>query len=581
MSASSVQSISSVCRGVGHSVFNLNGRRRSNVCRPSSLTVQASIRGQIIVPESSRHTSHASSTQFKLRNAAYGRISPLGKHRTPHCLKPGTSTETVTPEQSAGSTDRTDSYSKDEEETAASTSGRSDDRMAASESPPVDAAKKGLGLLNAYFDKLEGTQGGNKNDQISPPLPVVKTFSLDSPKSSSLSEKEAQKPEPEHLQKSPGPEVGVQEEEKAKETKERTALKSLDAYFDLLNPPPPEPEVKDDKKDTILLDSRAAAESSSTGETAEPKEERSVTKAEEEEVAREIEDMLRQIFQKKLEEEGNATNEPNFNFTWSVNLENTRFERFVQRQSQVATPFVGNALVALNVAVFLFELASPQVIPGDVATSLPSLFMAKHNGFLHVGLGSFCLLSLAPVAEVAFGPLSFLGAYFCGGLFGDFLSFIQTPAVTVGGTGPLYGLVGAWIVFLLKNREMIGPEEADNELRIIIFFAALNVAIGNPLPIDNWSHIGGVLGGLIYGGLAAPTIREFREGETKPDQPDAAQSSSLSDSQEDLLAVEGPDNKQVFWITALCAGIVAMLYNWTMYPGIIDFSDITTEDLFW
>lgn len=52
--------------------------------------------------------------------------------------------------------------------------------------------------------------------------------------------------------------------------------------------------------------------------------------------------------------------------------------------------------------------------------------------------------------------------------------------------GPIYGLVGAWLIFLIKNREVIGKEKADNMTRQAIFLSALNVALGNPLPIDDW-----------------------------------------------------------------------------------------------
>eukprot|EP00243_Klebsormidium_subtile_P013161 TRINITY_DN8481_c0_g1_i2.p1 TRINITY_DN8481_c0_g1~~TRINITY_DN8481_c0_g1_i2.p1 ORF type:complete len:189 (+),score=37.85 TRINITY_DN8481_c0_g1_i2:362-928(+) len=72
--------------------------------------------------------------------------------------------------------------------------------------------------------------------------------------------------------------------------------------------------------------------------------------------------------------------------------------------------------------------------------------------------------------------------------------------------GPLYGMVGAWLVFLIKNREVIGKEKADNMTRQAIFLSALNVALGNPLPIDDWTHIGAALGGLLFGALAAPKL---------------------------------------------------------------------------
>ena len=42
-------------------------------------------------------------------------------------------------------------------------------------------------------------------------------------------------------------------------------------------------------------------------------------------------------------------------------------------------------MIAINVAVFLFELASPEAIPGVIATSLPSLLGAKVNTLIEAG----------------------------------------------------------------------------------------------------------------------------------------------------------------------------------------------------
>lgn len=44
-----------------------------------------------------------------------------------------------------------------------------------------------------------------------------------------------------------------------------------------------------------------------------------------------------------------------------------------------------NILLAINVAVFLFELASPEAVPGLIVTSLPSLLGAKVNTLIAAG----------------------------------------------------------------------------------------------------------------------------------------------------------------------------------------------------
>jgi len=47
--------------------------------------------------------------------------------------------------------------------------------------------------------------------------------------------------------------------------------------------------------------------------------------------------------------------------------------------------FLRNILLAINVAVFLFELASPEAVPGLIVTSLPSLLGAKVNTLIAQG----------------------------------------------------------------------------------------------------------------------------------------------------------------------------------------------------
>lgn len=58
----------------------------------------------------------------------------------------------------------------------------------------------------------------------------------------------------------------------------------------------------------------------------------------------------------------------------------------------------------------------------------------QHASLLHVGLGSWALLSFGPAVESAYGTLGFSMIYFLGGLLGNLTSFFHTTEWTVGGT---------------------------------------------------------------------------------------------------------------------------------------------------
>jgi rhomboid protease GluP len=74
----------------------------------------------------------------------------------------------------------------------------------------------------------------------------------------------------------------------------------------------------------------------------------------------------------------------------------------------------------------------------------------------------------------------------------------------VGASTAIFGLLGAEAVFLIQNRQVF-PGQFRNAIGNIIFIAAINLFIIGRLPgIDNWGHIGGLLGGLLFTAFAGP-----------------------------------------------------------------------------
>lgn len=240
-----------------------------------------------------------------------------------------------------------------------------------------------------------------------------------------------------------------------------------------------------------------------------------------------------------------------------------------------------NALAAINIAVFLFELASP-VKSSDIGIlSLPLLFGAKinelilngewwrlitpmflHSGLLHVAFSSWALLTFGPLVDRAYGSFAFCMIYFLGGVCGNLMSFFHTPDATVGGTGPVLAILGSWIIYLFHNREALGEEMADTLIQKVAVASVLSVALSYLTPIDDWTHLGAVCAGLIFGVLICPVV------------PVHAPSKKLSydpnDSQGFLLVSQWPDPRKLFTVFTLFVVTLVSLF-FVLAPIVTEF----------
>ncbi|BFI25804.1 hypothetical protein MPTK2_1g24540 [Marchantia polymorpha subsp. ruderalis] len=355
------------------------------------------------------------------------------------------------------------------------------------------AIKNGLSALDAYFNKLKGSSTGGIELSNSP----VST-------SSSVSAVSVLAP-PEVAQR-------VSDGGATSNGKDAQGLKALDAYFEKLNPKKPDPVIDEVKTE---LEKPEKPEDLTEEELflktlLEAKEEYDKYKASARSSDVKFKGDLKVEATTRVDEDGNELDLSD----WELDEE------------QVTSSDLINVLVAINIAVYLFGLASPHEAFGITDSSLPFVYGAKvndlivagqwwrlitpmflHASLLHVGLGSWALLSFGPAVESAYGTLGFAMIYFLGGIFGDLMSFYHTTEWTVGGTGPIYALVGTWLVYLLKNRETIGKEIADDMIRKVIILSALNVALWNSLPVDDWTHLGAILVGILFGLLASPTMQ--------------------------------------------------------------------------
>lgn len=192
-------------------------------------------------------------------------------------------------------------------------------------------------------------------------------------------------------------------------------------------------------------------------------------------------------------------------------------------------PIVVYALLGITVFVFALQLLTESGqfgrCPFFNETDLPVCYGLKvnelildgqfwrlitpvllHASILHIGFNMYALYVLGPELERHFGHLPFLALYLLSGFAGVVLSFLLTQSPSLGASTAIFGLLAAQGVFVYLNQKLFG-RRAQVMLRSIIQIAVINLLIGLTPGIDNWGHVGGLLGGGLFALIAAPVYR--------------------------------------------------------------------------
>jgi membrane associated rhomboid family serine protease len=195
-------------------------------------------------------------------------------------------------------------------------------------------------------------------------------------------------------------------------------------------------------------------------------------------------------------------------------------------RSLPARPVVTQALIAINVLVFLGELASGTPAGGGVSGTVLNdgdlygpLIQHQHDfwrlltsGFLHYSVlhilfNMLFLYIMGGILEPAIGHVNFAAVYFASLLAGSFGALLFQPdAYTVGASGACFGVLGALIVVAYDRHIPIWQSGLGITLVLNIIFS-LSVA-----GISIGGHLGGLVGGLICGWI----IVEFAEKRRMP-----------------------------------------------------------------
>ncbi|MCC6299532.1 MAG: rhomboid family intramembrane serine protease [Anaerolineales bacterium] len=183
-----------------------------------------------------------------------------------------------------------------------------------------------------------------------------------------------------------------------------------------------------------------------------------------------------------------------------------------------SAPYVTYSILAVTIVVYVLQLASKAFLQFDLPVGLLAksndlirdgqlwrLFTPAlvHGGIAHIGFNMYALLAFGVGLERAFGHGRLLLLYVLGAFAGNVMSFLFTDAASVGASTAIFGLIGAELVFLIQNRKLFA-HQFQSAIGNVIFIIFVNLFMGLAPSIDNWGHIGGLVGGLMFTSFAGP-----------------------------------------------------------------------------
>ena len=118
-------------------------------------------------------------------------------------------------------------------------------------------------------------------------------------------------------------------------------------------------------------------------------------------------------------------------------------------------------LIMTNIAMYVLQMISPSITKAGIKQShlilqgrelyrlITPVFL--HGSLTHLAMNTYSLQNIGPEMEGLFGGGRFLATYMVGGAVGNYMSARNTPNPSLGASGAVFGLMGAYYTFLSRN----------------------------------------------------------------------------------------------------------------------------------
>ena len=170
-------------------------------------------------------------------------------------------------------------------------------------------------------------------------------------------------------------------------------------------------------------------------------------------------------------------------------------------------PVITISLIAINIILYIlpmlfnvydqeinyFALYSPYVRAGEYYRLLTCAFL--HGNIFHLLFNCYALFVIGSQLESFVGKTKYLLIYLFSALSGSLMSIVfMRNGVSIGASGAIFGLMGAIVYFGYHYRVYLGNVIKSQIIPLIV----INLVLGFMMSgIDNFAHIGGLIGGFL------------------------------------------------------------------------------------
>lgn len=179
------------------------------------------------------------------------------------------------------------------------------------------------------------------------------------------------------------------------------------------------------------------------------------------------------------------------------------------------TPWVTYVTMGLCIVIYVLQMLSESMIGQDwplvIGAKINEAIFAGqywrlltpallHGSITHILFNMYALYVIGRGIEQYYGHGRFFLLFWLSAFSGNVLSFLFSDGVSVGASTAVFGIVAAEGVFIFRNRKFFR-----NPSRMLINTLAIvgiNLVLGLSPGIDNWGHLGGLLGGLVFAWVA-------------------------------------------------------------------------------
>ncbi|GCF11152.1 rhomboid family protein [Dictyobacter arantiisoli] len=186
---------------------------------------------------------------------------------------------------------------------------------------------------------------------------------------------------------------------------------------------------------------------------------------------------------------------------------------------------VTTILIAINIVVYLLMLRFQNILiygaqinnlvlsNGEYWRIFTAMFLHDPRDIAHIALNMLSLFFVGRAVEIFYGKWRYLVIYLLSGIIAGITFLLLDPNnAVVGASGAIFGVFGAVGVFYLMNRRALGAY-GSGAIGQWVFWLAINLLFGLA-PGSNialWSHIGGLISGMIIAYLLLPRTRPGRK----------------------------------------------------------------------